>query len=63
MDYDAASRTFGIYTENVNLIGMRKIEIDAELADYPSNKAPTTQKIDIEIIDVCLEHFTITSLA
>lgn len=63
ISYDFASRTFELYTENVSLIGMRKLELKAYLVDYPAVIAPTIQEVDVDIIDVCLAHFLITAVA
>ena len=59
MDYDVAGRTFGIYSEDLNLIGPREITVQAKLLDYPT-VVSSIEIGSIEIIDPCLDPFSLT---
>ena len=48
MDYDMAIRTFGIYSEDSNLIGLREITVQAKLQDYSS----VVSSIETETIEI-----------
>ena len=59
--YHQTNRTFGIYSEDMGLIGSRTIELQAYLTDYPTIKtvdAPLGainihQTVEIEIVEPC----------
>ena len=45
--------TFGIYSEDFALIGMRTVTVSASLADYPTIISGP-ESVQIEIVDPCL---------
>ena len=59
MDYDMAGLTFGFYSESLDLVGTRSFTVQAYLQDYSSIKSPIETGF-IEIVDRCLNPFSIT---
>ena len=64
MAYDTTSRTFDIYSEDTALIGDRTFTVAAFLSDYSVTKTATPDASStIEIIDPCLDPFSLTPTA
>ena len=53
MSYNAADQSFGLYSEDIALIGIQEISVHAYLVDDLSVRSETLFT-DIEIIDPCL---------
>ena len=52
MKYDSETRTFTIYSEDMDLLGFRDITLSAHLTDYPSMKSQTPDvATQIEILE------------
>ena len=64
MAYDSASRTFTIYSEDFNLLGDRTFTVAASLTQYPTTVTSLPDASEtIEIIDPCLDPFSLTATA
>ena len=59
MSYDMSSRTFGIYSEDLLLLGDKQIELKAFLTEYISVTSGTPLQTTIEIIDPCINPFSL----
>ena len=64
MAYDTADRTFDTYSEDFAILGTRKITVAAYLTSHPVTKTTTPDaETNIEIINPCLDPFSLTSTA
>ena len=64
MSYDTLSKRFSIYSEDFSLLGDRTITVRAFLTEYPvTETAFPNQSTTIEIIDPCLDPFSLTPTA
>ena len=52
--YIPSTRTFEIYSEDFNLIGVRFAEIFGYLEEYPIIEAPFSEMVAIEFINPCI---------
>ena len=64
MAYDTATRTYDIYSEDFALIGDKTFTVEASLTTYPVTKSATPDASStIEIINPCLDPFSLTATA
>ena len=59
MAYDTATRTFTIYSEDFDLLGMRSIAVEAYLTGYAITTTAAPVTTTIEIINPCLDPFSL----
>ena len=54
MKYDTSTRTFDVYSEDLSLVGLRSIEVQAFFKDYVTvtSSAPNLVE-EIQIFDLC----------
>lgn len=59
MSYEGLTREFSIYSEDLSLVGLKQIKVQATLQDYQS-VVSALETTTIEIIDPCLDPFSLT---
>ena len=61
MTYDTTTRTFSLYSEDFNLLGMQPITVQAyfEMPDYQSVNSGAPVQTEIEIKDPCIDPFSL----
>ena len=61
MTYDTTTRTFSLYSEDFNLLGMEPITVQAyfEKPDYQSVNSGAPIQMEIEIKDPCIDPFSL----
>ena len=52
--YDSDLRTFFMYSEDISLIGTRKVTVSAKLTNYSIIVTAAPESMQIEIIDSCI---------
>jgi len=60
MAYVESSNKFAIYSEDFNLLGMNQFGIQAYFTDYNSIDSGTETVSEIDIIDPCLNPFSLS---
>ena len=57
--YNQETKTFVLYTEDPNLIGIHNLVVEAYFENYPNTLIRSTQTAQIEIISQCMERVSI----
>ena len=55
-----SANQFSIYSEDLSLLGMNSIKVQAFFTEYTSVTSGTPTATQIELIDPCLDPFTLT---